>query len=122
MLRGGAAALVSAVGAGGLSKEVGSVAGTVNLDRVVPKVDRIEPPAIINGIKRMGTSPASVVVVNTTQSNRPMFQNPRVLPAATPQNSTLGSITAKFVDGEFSQSCKCLSAYFTKTMTMKLVP
>ena len=114
----------------GLSKEVGSVAGVVNQDRIVPKV---APPTdhanaagaasggvVVNGIKRLapsagsgsaaaGSSPSVVVINSHHHGNRGTHNGAtasKVQAAVTPQNSTSGSVKAKFVDGEFSQSCK----------------
>ena len=90
-----------------IKKEVGCVAGNVSKDKIIPKVE-------LNG-QNGGTN---VLVVNTNHP-RSMLQNPRVLPALTPQNASQGScITAKFVDGEFTQSCKFFSSEVCRFFTV----
>ena len=69
---------------------------------------------IVNGIKRLvptaGSGSPSVVVINSHHHGNRGTHNgataSKVQAAVTPQNSTSGSVKAKFVDGEFSQSCE----------------
>ena len=59
-----------------------------------------------------GSGSPSVVVINSHHHGNRGTHNgataSKVQAAVTPQNSTSGSVKAKFVDGEFSQSCELL--------------
>jgi len=137
----------------GLAKEVGSVAmaGVAYQDKVVPKMGlvgvasgggaaaaengiKVEPPSIVNGVKRPGTvgGGGGVMVVCAPGSGIGVQRQasagnpgPKVQLATTervtPQNSTLGSITAKFVDGEFSQSYEQTDCRINEVVGMELV-
>jgi len=111
-----------------ISKEVGSVAGSVSQDRIVPKV---EPgvPGVVNGIKRIPSTGgsgggASVVVISSHHHGNRGTHNgataSKVQAAVTPQNSTSGCVKAKFVDGEFSQSYEQTDCRINEVVGMEL--